>query len=56
MGNYEIVESKQNQCIKIKMKTTGKEFTFLHTSLYKVEYLSFKHEKVHNLAYMWRVH
>ena len=28
----------------------------MHTSLYRVEYLSFKSENNHSLANMWRIH
>lgn len=53
---YTYVESKPSQYYKVQVPSTGKEITIMHTSLYKVEYLSFKPESTHSLAHLWRIH
>jgi len=53
---YTYLESKPNQFYKVQVPSTGMEIEIKHTSLYKVEYLSFKSESNHSLAHLWRIH
>ena len=53
---YTYCESKPNQYYKVQVPNSTKQVTIMHTSLYKVEYLSFKSENNHSLANMWRIH
>jgi len=54
-SKFTIVESKPAAHITIKL-ATGKEITLHHTSLYKVDYLRYKSEKINSYGYLWQLH
>ena len=51
-----VTDFRPQKDMKISIDASGKEYKFIHTSLYKVDYLVFKREEEHNVGNMWRLH